>query len=326
MALLTPPSGVNLTPVCFTATFALNQEQTSCTRNVPSGLVQDSCLCKITQAESVYAFCSPATNDQSFWYPLYLSAVESREKSCAAANLPVPDSTVIAPPSNVKLTSTCYASIFSLGQIQISCTRNVPDDAAKNKCLCNITQLNSIYNACSQDGNEKEQWYSTYLGAVTSRATACAAANLPVPDGVTQVPPQNVNVTPLCYSAMFGLNQGLVSCTRNVPDGPVKNKCLCNTAQQEGVLNSCNFSVNDKTQWFSVYQDAVDMRAKACAAVGSSVATTQAATVASEKTTTALATTTTATATTSARVSNIVKSDAVEVVVSAFGLVSLMML
>ncbi|KAI9337504.1 hypothetical protein BDR26DRAFT_863733 [Obelidium mucronatum] len=203
MSLLTPPANIKLTPICYSAQVAASQIIGTCTRNVPDGITKDSCLCKNNQLEAVYGFCSPSDNEKEAWYPGYLSDIETRSKSCAAANLPIPTGAPLNPPDYSKLSPACYTAIFAFSQIQTSCTRGVPSEVG-NACVCKDTQLNAIYENCNNNLNDKAQWYPVYSGAVSGRSNACVASNLPIPDGITNAPPADVNVTPLCYSATTG--------------------------------------------------------------------------------------------------------------------------
>ncbi|KAJ3013375.1 UNVERIFIED_CONTAM: hypothetical protein HDU68_000721 [Siphonaria sp. JEL0065] len=78
-----------LSPACNYASVALEQEEITCSRNVPDAVLKNGCWCSALDPESLYSYCSVA-DDRKLWSSFYQDAVALRLKACDFVNKTVP--------------------------------------------------------------------------------------------------------------------------------------------------------------------------------------------------------------------------------------------
>ncbi|KAI9337516.1 hypothetical protein BDR26DRAFT_896624 [Obelidium mucronatum] len=85
--------------------------------------------------------------------------------------------------------------------------------------------------------------------------------------------PSGTALSPACYLSTVALIQEESSCHRGAPDDLTKNTCWCDIIDVESLKAYCSPVENDKNEWISMYEHAVDFRASACAAANKTVPT-----------------------------------------------------
>ncbi|ORY45311.1 hypothetical protein BCR33DRAFT_815907 [Rhizoclosmatium globosum] len=175
----------------------------------------------------------------------------------------------------MSVSQACKFALAALEQEITTCSNWTSNIAAAD---CNCVQLDpeSVNAYCNFPENDQNVWSKPYLAAIDARMNACLAVNKPVvqrtiltlPDTITNpLAVQTGPLTPACSYVYEAYNQLYRNCGKNADLASI-NACICTGLFTESLLAYCDLPGNDKSKWFSDYQNGVSTRADSCSKIG----------------------------------------------------------